>query len=98
MDNYEYKNKAITTDMKRLIPFIGGLGFCLVAMIVFFIGAFGTATNSLWITAAVFGGIAAIMLAVSAYTTDGWIRAFSIILMAATVVVLTYMATVTWAF
>ena len=98
MDNYEYRNKAITTDAKRLIPFLGGIGFCLVAMIVFFIGAYGTATDSLWITSAVFGGIAAIMLAVSTYTTEGWIRAFSILLMAATVVVLTYMATVTFAY
>jgi|GEM_PF-5560997 len=97
MDNYEYKNKAITTDMKRLVPFIGGLGFCLVAMIVFFIGAFGTATNALWITTAVFGSIATVILAVSIFTTEGWIRAFSILFMAATVVVLTYMATVTWA-
>ena len=97
MDNYEYKNRAIATDVKRLIPFIGGLGFCLVAMVVFFIGAFGTATTPLWITTAIFGSIAVAMLAVSTYTTDGWLRAFSILFMAATVVVLTYMATVYWA-
>ena len=97
MDNYEYRNKAITTDSKRMIPLIGGLGFCLVAMIVFFIGAFGTATNALWITTAVLGSIAVVMLFISSFTTEGWLKAFSIILMAATVVVLTYMATVTWA-
>ena len=97
MDNYEYRNKAITTETKRLIPFIGGLGFCLVAMVLFFVGAFGTATASLWISTAVLGGIAAVMLAVSTFTTDGWIRAFSLLFLMATVVVLTYMATLTWA-
>lgn len=79
-----------------IVPFVIGIVMCIITVILFFVGAFRV-SPALWIATAVTGGISILFLIFSSHSTDGWVRMFSIAFIVSTVIILTYMATVTWA-
>lgn len=96
MENCEYNNK-IELKSKSIVPFVVGMILTVATVIMFFVGAFGGNQNALWIATAVSGALALVFLAFSTYTTDGWMRMFAILFIVAITVMITFMATITWA-
>lgn len=95
MENCEYNNKI---ELKKsIVPFVIGMILTVATVIMFFVGAFGGSQGALWIATAVSGALALVFLAFSTFTTDGWMRMFSILFIVAITVMITFMATITWA-
>lgn len=96
MENLEYDSK-IELKNKSLATFVIGVVMSVVAVVLFFVGRFGVSMGPMWIATAVIGGVAFFLLLFSAHSTDGWLRTLSILILVALSVVMTYMATITWA-
>lgn len=97
MENAEYNNKVELTS-KSMVPFVIGMILAVATVVMFFVGTFAAVNQSpLWIATAVVGGISLLLLAISGHSTDGWVRMFSILFIIAITVMLTFMATITWA-
>lgn len=90
------QDNSIQLRSKMIVPFVIGVVMCIITVILFFVGAFRV-SPALWIATAVTGGLTVLFLIFSSHSTDGWVRMFSIAFIVAMVIILTYMATVTWA-
>lgn len=97
MGNCENNNKLIEFNSKSIVPFVIGIILSVSTVIMFFIGTFGNNQVALWIASAISGILALIFMTYAIFTTDGWMRMFSILFIVAVTAMMTYMATATWA-
>lgn len=92
MDNCNCKESEVRLVGRLTLLFSAGVLLCVAAIALFFIGAYGPTRNPLWISTTVLGGLSLVLLAISAHSTQGWYRMFSVIFMEALVVLGTVMA------
>ena len=93
MENSYSEKNSMPLVRKSKIPFVLGIIFTLVAVVLYFVGANGTMRNPLWIATTVLGILGLLLLAISAHASNGWTRMFSIVFMEVLIVIGTIMAT-----